>query len=102
LHGFVADYDAKRLDGVAVYREIADARDAGFPPSAGSRTFHGGLRVLWALDSRVPVSSGEIAQGILRRAITEMRLKKLSPAFDDGGFLDRSRYRELGDEWRIL
>ena len=101
LHGFVGDYDAHNITEAETTRAISDCPSA-FPVTAVSRTYSGGMRMIWAFERPLPVFNGEVAKGVLKRAIKELKLHKLAPAFDEGAFLDPARYFELGTDWRIL
>lgn len=99
LHGFCADYDVHALEQSAVDRAIKDC-PAEFPCAYVSRTFSGGIRLLWLFEAPVPVFNEEVAKGVAKRAIKELKLKKLAPGFDEEAFVDVAKYYELGADWR--
>lgn len=99
LHGFCADYDVQNLEQSAVERAIKDCV-AAFPVAYVSRTFSRGIRMLWLFEKPLPVFNEDVAKGIAKRAIKELKLKKLAPGFDEEAFLDPAKYYELGTEWK--
>jgi hypothetical protein len=99
LHGFCADYDVQNLEQTAIDRAIKDCPSA-FPCAYVSRTFSGGIRLLWRFEAPVPVFNEDVAKGIAKRAIKELKLKKLAPGFDEEAFVDVAKYYELGTDWK--
>lgn len=97
LHGVVADFDSKisagmLMDGLA--RVSVDC-----PVAYSSKTFSGGVRLVWLFEKPLQVISTNVAKDILKRLAKEMKLNKLLLGFDEGAFLDTARYFELGTDW---
>lgn len=98
LHGLVADYDVAGLEDTAVARAIKDCPSA-FPVAYVSRTFSRGIRMVWLFEKPLPVFNEEVAKGVAKRAIKELKLKKLAPGFDEEAFMDPAKFYELGTDW---
>lgn len=99
LHGFCADFDVKDIDQSAVERAIKDCPPA-FPVAYVSRTFSRGIRMVWLFENPLPVFNEDVAKAVAKRAIKELKLKKLCAGFDEEAFIDPAKFYELGTEWR--
>lgn len=95
-HALVADYDADITD--EQISKLSRNCPAGLLPTYLSRTFSGGVRLVWEFEKPINADCGEISEKFLKRLKKELKLEKLLPGFDPAS-LDPSQYFELGDKW---
>lgn len=100
LHGLIADYDAVP-DGDPLLL-IEKRAPAEMQPAWLSRTFSGGVRLVWLFDRPLPIHTRQILERALRQAKKTLRLNRLLAGFDEKAFLDPVHYYEAGTEWKQL
>ena len=100
LHGIVADYDASMKDD-AFDSALARAPKSCAPMYA-SRTFSGGVRLVWLFERPLPIHSVAILKRVLKKAKSSLKLTTLLPGLDEEAFMDVCRYYEVGINWTAL
>jgi hypothetical protein len=101
LHLIVADYDVHNLEQSAVDRAIKDC-PLEYPVAYVSRTFSGGLRMVWVLERPLAVFNDGIAKLIIARITRELKLRKLAPGLDETALANPAQYFELGTDWKAV
>lgn len=100
LHGLVADFDAEVLPDD--WASIMARAPADFPPSHGSLTQSGNLRLVWEFEAPIWVYEKNAHKALLERMMKELRMSKLAAGFEKEAFLDVSKMYEVGTQWRKL
>lgn len=100
LRAFIADFDAD-CDALDIENRLNLELEDELMPYAISRTFSGGIRLIWVLDKPVCVNSKKLRTLLLARAKTELKLERLAPGLDHKAWSTTNKYYELGTEWRI-
>ena len=96
LHWLVADYDG-RIDQHA--RDTVLEHCGDFKPQYLCRTFSGGARLLWKLDTPFPLHRNDLTAKFLHHAKKKLKLSKILVGFDTEAFEDPCKYYEAGTDW---
>lgn len=100
LHGICADFDAHITDENC--RTVLDRCPVDLRPTWLSRTFSGGVRLIYEFENPIPLEIGDLAKQFLKIAFSELRIKKIFPGIDDSAFFDLSKYYDCGKNWQKL
>jgi hypothetical protein len=96
-HGIIADYDA--VVGLEDAKKLVeDNSPTGMAPTAISRTFSGGIRLVWEFEEPLMLDNKALYEAFMHYAAKELRLKKLLPHFDETS-LKSNQLFEIGSEW---
>jgi len=99
-HGIIADYDA--VVGLEEAKKLVEDNSAtGMAPTAISRTFSGGIRLLWEFEEPLMLDHKALYEAFMQYAAKELRLRKLLPHFDETS-LKSNQVFEIGNEWAQL
>ena len=97
LHGLVADYDVPPEDWDKI-DELIKTRAVDCPvPTWRSRTFSGGVRLVWEFEDPLPISP-DIAQNFLKRLSDSLRASMLLAGYDRTS-VNIGRFFEIGEDW---
>ncbi|MDF7826167.1 hypothetical protein P4B35_19210, partial [Pontiellaceae bacterium B12227] len=99
LHWIVADYDGNIDDHM---RETVLERCPDFRPQYICRTFSGGARLLWKLESPCSLHKNELSKKLMRYIRKKLRLSKLLVGLDAEALEDPCKYYEAGTDWKKL
>jgi hypothetical protein len=96
-HGIIADYDS--VVGLEDAKKLVeDNSPTGLTPTAISRTFSGGVRLVWEFEEPLMLDNKVLYEAFMHYAAKELRLKKLLPHFDETS-LKSNQLFEIGSEW---
>jgi hypothetical protein len=96
LHWMVADYDGQIDQHM---RDTVLERCGDFKPQYLCRTFSGGARLLWKLETPFPLHRNDLTAKFLRHAKKKLKLSKLLVGLDADAFEDPCKYYEAGTDW---
>ncbi|VGO16637.1 hypothetical protein PDESU_05228 [Pontiella desulfatans] len=99
LHWIVADYDGNIDQHM---RGSVLERCPDFRPQYICRTFSGGARLLWKLESPLPLHNNELSKKLMRYIRKKLRLSKLLVGLDAEALEDPCKYYEAGTDWEKL
>ena len=99
LHWFVADYDGQIDQHM---RDTVLDRCCDFKPQYLCRTFSGGARLLWKLETSFPLHRNDLTAKFMRHVKKKLKLSKILVGLDAEAFEDPCKYYEAGTNWVCL
>jgi len=96
LHWFVADYDGQIDQHM---RDTVIDRCCDFKPQYLCRTFSGGARLLWKLETPFPLHRNDLTAKFMRHVKKKLKLSKILVGLDAEAFEDPCKYYEAGTDW---
>ncbi|NOU36249.1 MAG: hypothetical protein HOO88_05725 [Kiritimatiellaceae bacterium] len=96
LHWFVADYDGQVDQHM---RDTVLSRCGDFRPQYLSRTFSGGARLLWKLETPFPLHRNDLTAKLMRHVKKKLKLAKILVGLDEEALVDPCKYYESGTDW---
>lgn len=96
LHWFVADYDGQIDQHM---RDTVLDRCCDFKPQYLCRTFSGGARLLWKLETPFPLHRNDLTAKFMRHVKKKLKLSKILVGLDAEAFEDPCKYYEAGTDW---
>lgn len=97
---WVADFDYK-----GELSELLDRIDKEIPedlqPTAVSKTFSGGARVVWKFENFVWADQPEVNAAFQKKLAELVKAKRLAPGFDDASFSPVITW-EIGTDWTVV
>ncbi len=99
LHWLVVDYDGQIDQHM---RDTVLERCCDFKPQYICRTFSGGARLLWKLESPLPLHRNDLTAKLLKHVKKKLKLSKILVGLDADAFEDSCKYYEAGTEWAHL
>ncbi len=99
LHWFVADYDGQIDQHM---RDTVLTRCCDFKPQYLCRTFSGGARLLWKLETPFPLHRNDLTAKFMRHVKKKLKLSKILVGLDAEAFEDPCKYYEAGTNWVYL
>ncbi len=96
LHWFVADYDGQIDQHM---RDTVLDRCCDFKPQYLCRTFSGGARLLWKLETPFPLHRNDLTAKFMRHVNKKLKLSKILVGLDAEAFEDPCKYYEAGTDW---
>jgi hypothetical protein len=96
LHWFVADYDGQIDQHM---RDTVLDRCCDFKPQYLCRTFSGGARLLWKLETPFPLHRNDLTAKFMRHVKKKLKLSKILVGLDAEAFEDPCKYYEAGTNW---
>lgn len=97
LHGFVGDYDVPHDDWAGLDAMLVSRVSDFPPPTWRSRTFSGGVRLVWEFEEPLPIAP-EVAVEFMKKLAEILRASMLLPGFDRTS-INMGRFFELGEDW---
>jgi hypothetical protein len=102
IHGIVADYDpAGGFDNQEIQDFVRRSLNADHPCAYLSKSFSGGLHVIWFFEEPVSVYGMKAAKAFLTRASKELGLSKLARGLDKT-VAQPERYYRYGKDWKVV
>jgi hypothetical protein len=96
LHWFIADYDGQIDQHM---RDTVLDRCCDFKPQYLCRTFSGGARLLWKLETPFPLHRNDLTAKFMRHVKKKLKLSKILVGIDAEAFEDPCKYYEAGTNW---
>lgn len=102
IHGLVADYDpAGGFSDKEVQDFISRTLASDHPCAYISRSYNGGLHVIWFFEEPVSVRGMKQAKSFLARCAKELKLSKLARGMDST-VTSPERYYRYGSDWKTV
>jgi len=96
IHWLVADYDGQ-IDQHA--RDTVLEHCGDFKPQYICRTFSGGARLLWKLETPFILHNNDLTVKLLKHVHKKLKLAKILVGIDSDAFEDPCKYYEAGTDW---
>jgi len=96
IHWIVADYDGQ-IDQHARTTVLEHCGD--FKPQYICRTFSGGARLLWKLETPFLLHNNDLTVKLLKHVHKKLKLAKILVGIDSDAFEDPCKYYEAGTDW---
>jgi len=96
IHWLVADYDGQ-IDQHARATVLEHCGD--FKPQYICRTFSGGARLLWKLETPFLLHNNDLTVKLLKHVQKKLKLAKILVGIDSDAFEDPCKYYEAGTDW---
>jgi hypothetical protein len=96
IHWLVADYDGQ-IDQHARATVLEHCGD--FKPQYICRTFSGGARLLWKLETPFLLHNNDLTVKLLKHVHKKLKLAKILVGIDSDAFEDPCKYYEAGTDW---
>ena len=100
LHGLIADYDAEiTLKMISLVENMPVENQ----PNWMSRTFSGGVRLLWMFEERLGLNNRELLRAFLNVASEQLNVKGLLPGLDKAAWQNADiQLHDVGHKWQEL
>ena len=99
LHWIVADYDGKIDQNM---RDTVLERCTDFHPQYICRTFSGGARLLWRLETPFLLHGNDLTTRLMKHVGRKLRVSKIMVGLDTAAFSNPCQYYEAGTDWKQL
>lgn len=101
VNALIADFDADVSDMLEVV--IGNCTSSPYCPTAISRTFSGGMRMVWMFDEPVIGIDTKHYPAVISRLLKKViKANTLAPGLDESVISNPSQFYELGVDWRVL
>lgn len=99
LHGIVLDYDCPVNDS-EFEAGLERAYRLEHPPALASKTFSGGVRLIWFFDKPLSHTPVKVISKAVKRYVTKyLKAGKLFPGLDAVAYANVNLYYEAGTDW---
>lgn len=98
MHAFVGDYDGETSN---IKEAIKKNSPGGLMPTAMSRTFSGGVRLVWAFEEPLLVGHPDCLKAFLKEFVKRTKADKIIACYDSASERE-IQYFEIGNDWELL
>lgn len=98
MHAFIGDYDGETSN---IKSAIQRNAPAGLMPTAMSRTFSGGVRLVWLFEEPILVGHPDCLKAFLSEFVERTKANKIIACYDKASQRE-IQYFEIGNDWEVL